>query len=152
MITQITRLNHYGAHSIRKGVATFSCSVTTGGPSIVSACLRVGWSFGGVHDGYIRYESAGYQYLGRVVAGLPLNQAEFAALPPHFGDNNAQCVDSSVTEMFPGLKDTSTLQDILKLCIASLVHHHDHLKEILPTSHPLLSSYLFRHPEVMTQL
>ncbi|KAG6976067.1 hypothetical protein JG688_00001740 [Phytophthora aleatoria] len=54
--------------------------------------------------------------------------------------------------MFPGLKDTSTLQDTLKLCIASLVHHHNNLKEILPTSHPLLSSYLFRHPKVITQL
>ncbi|KAG2763952.1 hypothetical protein Pcac1_g24459 [Phytophthora cactorum] len=54
--------------------------------------------------------------------------------------------------MFPDLKDTSTLQDILKLCIASLVHHHNNLKEILPTSHPLLSSNLFRHPKVITQL
>nr|CAI72258.1 hypothetical protein PI35.0090 [Phytophthora infestans]CAI72349.1 hypothetical protein PI49.0570 [Phytophthora infestans] len=54
--------------------------------------------------------------------------------------------------MFPSLKNTSALQDILKTCIASLVQHHDHLNEVLPASHPLLSSYLFRHPEVVTQL
>ncbi|KAG6971862.1 hypothetical protein JG687_00001808 [Phytophthora cactorum] len=112
---------------------------TTGGPSIAIDCLRVGWSLGGVQGRYSRYESAGDQYLDRVVAGLPLNQAEFAAQPPHFDDNNAQCVGSCVKEMFPDLKDTSTLQDILKLCIASL-------------SHPLLSSNLFRHPKVITQL
>ncbi|KAH9095353.1 hypothetical protein Ae201684P_013468 [Aphanomyces euteiches] len=29
-----------GTHSIRKGVATYACSGTTGGPSIVSVCLR----------------------------------------------------------------------------------------------------------------
>ncbi|OWZ17670.1 hypothetical protein PHMEG_0008349 [Phytophthora megakarya] len=84
-------LNHYGAHSIRKGVATFACSGPTSGPSITSMCLRGSWSLG-VQDHYIRYESAGDQYLGRVVAGLPLNRAKFSILPPHFSDNNGRDV------------------------------------------------------------
>ncbi|EGZ25291.1 hypothetical protein PHYSODRAFT_407414, partial [Phytophthora sojae] len=33
----------YGTHSIRKGVATYASSGSTGGPSIVSVCLRCGW-------------------------------------------------------------------------------------------------------------
>ncbi|KAG6958584.1 hypothetical protein JG688_00010452, partial [Phytophthora aleatoria] len=59
---------------------------STGGPSIVRICLHCGWSLGGVQDRYFRYESAGDQYLGRVVAGLPLNSSAFATLPPHFAD------------------------------------------------------------------
>ena len=52
----------------------------------------MGWSLGGVQDRYIRYESAGDQYLGRVVAGLPLNGAVFALLPPHFVQNDDDVV------------------------------------------------------------
>lgn len=102
-------MSHYGTHSVRKGVATFACSGTTGGPSIASACLRVGWYLGGVQDRYIRYESAGDKYLGRVVAGLPLNSADFAALPPHFDTYQDLAVRECSSEIFPALKDTSTL-------------------------------------------
>ncbi|KAE9073512.1 hypothetical protein PF010_g25041 [Phytophthora fragariae] len=144
LINEKTGQSHYGTHSIRKGVATFACSGTTGGPSIASVCLRVGWSLGGVQDRYIRYESAGDQYLGRVVAGLPLNRADFAVLPPHFVDNQEIKLRTCVEEMFPTLKKCSGLQDILKLCIASLVYHHDFLREAMPASHPLLSTFLFR--------
>jgi hypothetical protein len=55
---------NYGTHSIRKGVATFVCNESTGGPSIVRVCLRC--------DGRLeafKSEAAGDQFLGRVVAG-----------------------------------------------------------------------------------
>ena len=32
---------------------------------------------------YFRYENAGDQYVGRVVAGLPINKSDFSILPPH---------------------------------------------------------------------
>ncbi|KAH9111141.1 hypothetical protein AeMF1_004050 [Aphanomyces euteiches] len=73
--TETVRFDHISSeedairiHSIRKGVATYACSCTTGGPSIVSVCLR--------------YEAAGDQFTGHVVAGLPVNSARFAVLPP----------------------------------------------------------------------
>ncbi|KAH9104699.1 hypothetical protein LEN26_014929 [Aphanomyces euteiches] len=83
----------YGTHSIRKGVTTFACSGSTVGPSLVSVCLRCGWSLGDVMERYIRYESAGDPYLGRVVAGLPLDKRQFALLPPHFAkqDTSVDC-------------------------------------------------------------
>jgi len=152
LVNEKTGLNHYGTHSIRKGVATFACSGTTGGPSIASVCLRVGWSLGGVQDRYIRYESAGDQYLGRVVAGLPLNSADFAVLPPHFDNNQDPAIRECLSETFPLLHETSTLQDILKLCLASLVCHADYLRERMPSTHTLLSTYLFRHSDVLDQL
>ncbi|KAG6942611.1 hypothetical protein JG687_00018966 [Phytophthora cactorum] len=86
LLENITGEKVYARHSIRKGVATYASSSSTRGPSIVRVCVRCGWSLGGVQDRYFRYEAAGDQYLGRVVAGLPRNSAEFAVLPPHFED------------------------------------------------------------------
>jgi len=74
----------YGTHSKRKGVATFASGGSTAGPSMASVCLRCEWYIGGVQDRYMRYEAAGDQFLCRVVAGLPLDSPDFAALPPHF--------------------------------------------------------------------
>ncbi|KAG6943045.1 hypothetical protein JG687_00018694, partial [Phytophthora cactorum] len=54
--------------------------------------------------------------------------------------------------VFPALSECSNLQEILKLCIASLVLHHDYLRDTLPTSHPLLATYLFRQPDVLALL
>ncbi|ETN21808.1 hypothetical protein PPTG_01900 [Phytophthora nicotianae INRA-310] len=128
--------NHYETHSIRNGVATFACSGCTGGPSIASVCLRVGWSLGGVQDRYIRYETAGDQFLGRVVAGLPLNRPQFASLPPHFKDNDDPAVGACVQAMYPELQKVSGLRDILKLCVASLVKHSSYFRAELPSTPP----------------
>lgn len=141
-----------GTHSIRKGVATFACSGSTGGPSIVSVCLRCGWSLGGVQDRYFRYESAGDQYLGRVVAGLPLNDYNFGVLPPHFIDNDNQAVAQCVNETFPLLKNGCHLFPILQLCLASLVYHEQYLRATMGPSHALMSCYLFRNPSLISTL
>ena len=74
--------NQLGTHSCRKGSSTFACSRCTAGPSISSVCIRAGWSMGNVQDRYIRFESAGDQYLGRVLAGLPISLSNFQSLPP----------------------------------------------------------------------
>ncbi len=145
-------VNMFGTHSVRKGVATFACSGTTGGPSIASVCLRVGWSLGGVQDRYIRYEAAGDQYLGRVVAGLPLDGSEFAALPPHFINNEGQTVCLAVSEMYPLLKLSSCSHDILKLCVASLLYHAEYLQSVMLESHPLFSTFVFRFQSVLNDL
>ncbi|KAE9361504.1 hypothetical protein PF008_g982 [Phytophthora fragariae] len=142
----------YGTHSTRKGVASYACSGSTGGPSIVSVCLRCGWSLGGVQDRYFRYESAGDQFLGRVIAGLPLNKARFAALPPHFSSPVSSTVEVDVARVFPGLVDADELRPILHLCLAPLVYHGDYLLENLAPSHALLSTYLFRDPIAMARL
>ncbi|KAH9139324.1 hypothetical protein AeRB84_016405 [Aphanomyces euteiches] len=134
-----------GTHSIRKGVATYACSGTTGGPSIVSVCLRCGWSIGNVMERYFRYEAAGDQFTGRVVAGLPVNSAQFAILPPHFSNSNHPAVINMLRLMFPNLTTMSHLYSVIRLILASLVYHHDFLVEILPPQHALLSSALFRN-------
>ncbi|ETO78834.1 hypothetical protein F444_06330, partial [Phytophthora nicotianae P1976] len=75
---------------IGKSYGTHGCSYillwreggSTGGPSIVSVCLRCGWSLGGVQDRYFRYKAAGDQFLGRVIAGLPVNDSKFLQFYP----------------------------------------------------------------------
>jgi hypothetical protein len=89
-----------GTHLIRKGVCTFAMSGSTGGPSIVSVCLRAGWTLGNVLDRYLRYEAAGDCFVGRVVAGLPLDSKNFSILPVHFAVN-CNTVRKSVELMFP---------------------------------------------------
>ena len=133
-----------GTHSIRKGAATYATSGSTGGPSIVSICLRCGWSLGNVMERYFRYEGAGDQFTGRVVAGLPVNSASFAVLPPHFNDQNESVVQNSLILMFPNLASTEHLIPVLRLVLASLVFHFDFLLNSLPKNHSLLYTPLFR--------
>ncbi|RHZ02057.1 hypothetical protein DYB37_013400 [Aphanomyces astaci] len=95
--------SEYGTHSIRKGAATFACSGSTGGPSIVSVCLRCGWPLGNVLERYMHYEGAGDQFLARVMAGLPINDASFAILPPHFKMPFDSNVSSAINKVFPSL-------------------------------------------------
>ena len=59
-----------GSHSVRKGVGTMVASGCTVSPPIVSLCLRVGWTLGGVKDKYLFRENAVDQYVGRCAACL----------------------------------------------------------------------------------
>jgi hypothetical protein len=144
--------SEYGTHSVRKGVGTFACSGSTGGPSIVSVCLRCGWSLGGVQDRYFRYESAGDQFLGRVVAGLPLNKSDFAVLPPHFIDKNDHLASKYVNLMFPVLRQEVHLRPVLHMCLASLAYNSEYLVRTLRQNHPLLSTLIFCNERAMSQL
>ena len=75
---------YIGSHSLRKGAAIFVSSGATCSPPQVATNIRAGWTMGIVQDTYLRYESAGDQYVGRVVSGLPLCSAKFSVLPPQF--------------------------------------------------------------------
>lgn len=99
MINADSSKQFYGTHSIRKGAGTYAPGGSTISPSIVSVCLRCGWSLGGVQDRYLRYAAAGDQFLGRVVAGLPLDNANFASLPPHFKREDELMVDGHIKKI-----------------------------------------------------
>ena len=58
-----------------------------GGPTTTSIYLRAGWSLGPVQNRYIFQGPGGDQFVGRAAAGLNVNKAEFAQLPPHFDEN-----------------------------------------------------------------
>ncbi|KAG6944547.1 hypothetical protein JG688_00017025, partial [Phytophthora aleatoria] len=81
----------------------------------------------GVQDRYFRYEAAGDQYLGRVVAGLPQYSSQFAVLPPHFDDRGNSIVRDCTDLIFPSTKDNAHIAQVLILCVASLVVHAEFL-------------------------
>lgn len=57
--------NYFGTHSMRKGAATHIASGIILSPPIASICIRVNWKMPGVMNWYIKFESAGDQYVGR---------------------------------------------------------------------------------------
>ncbi|ETV97463.1 hypothetical protein H310_09392 [Aphanomyces invadans] len=92
----------------------------------------------------MHYEKAGDQFVGRVVAGLTLNSADFAVQPPHFATTDNPVVTSALRCMFPGLSKSVSLFGVLKLGLASIVHRADFLRTTLPSSHPVLHTAIFR--------
>ena len=78
------RRDHANAHGVRKGSASFASSGTTCPPSVSSIANRGDWSMGAVLDVYWHFSEPGDHFLGRVLAGLDPNKAEFATMPPHF--------------------------------------------------------------------
>lgn len=131
-----------GVHSIRKGAASYVSSGSTCAPPQVATNIRAGWTMGVIQDTYLRYEAAGDQYVGRVVAGLPICSAKFAVMPPQFGNVCEEDLDKFVSLTFPHFP--INLQSSARLFLASLLYHHDHLsKKYLKCTHPInLSSFL----------
>ncbi|ETO62281.1 hypothetical protein F444_19805 [Phytophthora nicotianae P1976] len=138
-----------GTHSMRKGAATYCASGSTACPSSTSVHLRAGWSLGGVQNTYLRYESAGDMHVGRTVSGLPPDSHEFAMLPPHFGNRDAD-VEAAIECVFPELPTNLTY--VGEFCLASLVYHAPYLRTHLDPNHPLFETPLFQHPSLIADL
>lgn len=141
--------NDLGTHSMRKGAATYCSSGSTAGPSSSSIHLRAGWAMGGVQDTYLRYESAGDMYVGRVVSGLPLDKPEFAVVGPRFEGESAMVL-GQVKRVFGNVP--RSLIGIAQNALACLVYHHDFLLEILPSNHPVRQSVLITHRSILETL
>ncbi|MEL7522444.1 MAG: hypothetical protein AAGJ80_12680, partial [Cyanobacteria bacterium J06553_1] len=97
---------------------------------------------GNVHSRYLQYERAGDQYVGRIVAGLPLQSELFDALPPHFA-SPAEGVELAVRRAFPTWHEISSLQAVLRMLLASLVQHEDFLRQHLEDDHPIFNNSVF---------
>ena len=109
----------YGSHSIRKGAATYACSI----------CNRGGWSTG-VLARYITTDASGDAYVGRALTGLANSTTDLALLPPHFAAGDVDAVDAKISALFSvkvrELLDSGTL----RLVYASLCHHKHRLLEV----------------------
>jgi hypothetical protein len=139
-----------GTHSARKGASTHTTSGSTACPSSQATNLRAGWSMGKVHDTYYRYESAGDQYVGRTVAGLPIDSPSFAMLPPFFEDIEEHVLEASLRSCF-GEFDNS-LKSITKMLLASLVHHSDYIRHTCPSNSKIFLTPLFRDQAMLNNL
>ena len=138
-----------GTHSLRKGSSSYCSSGSTAGPPPTAVHLRAGWSLGGVQNTYLRYQGAGDMFVGRTTAGLPIETAGFATLPPHFPDAD-EMVSDAVKMVFPKIPDN--LRYVGEFCLASLVYHSNFLKKIMRETSALLTSPLFMKTEPLDSL
>ena len=139
-----------GLHSWRKGASSYMTGSSTAGPNIVAVCLRCGWSLGDVLRSYLKYGNAADEYCGRTLAGLPINDKSFGVLPPHHLNGSNDNMKKALDKMWPNRKTYQT--GILKVCISSLVYHHETLSNMLPISHPIFSCGLYADEVLLSQL
>ena len=106
---------------------------------------------GGAQDTYIRYESAGDMYVGRVCSRLPLDKPEFDVVGPCFSlATDMEFIMQTVKNTFRGIPDN--LVAIGEKCLASIVYHHEYLDQNLPGNHPLKQTLLFRGGPLLNRL
>eukprot|EP00007_Cunea_sp_BSH-02190019_P009096 CAMPEP_0174243804 /NCGR_PEP_ID=MMETSP0417-20130205/32892_1 /TAXON_ID=242541 /ORGANISM="Mayorella sp, Strain BSH-02190019" /LENGTH=751 /DNA_ID=CAMNT_0015323385 /DNA_START=1 /DNA_END=2252 /DNA_ORIENTATION=+ len=125
-----------GVHSLRKGGSSYALSgLAGGGPSVVSVLLRGEWSLSNVHRRYFKHQDAADQFIGRILAGLPLCDARFADLPPRFEVSLSQVgmhVREGVTTTFSSLlHHHPTMHAVLRHCLASVLYHRGFLEQHL---------------------
>ena len=96
---------------------------------------------GGVKDRYLKYVSAGEQYVGHYTNFADQNSAQFAVSPPHFNFSSfemADCIacrkylDKFISGHIYQLTDNDDYGYVKypdKLLFASLCHHHKYLAE-----------------------
>lgn len=143
----------FGTDSIRKGSTAFSICGSTAGPNALAALTRGGWATGASWERYVYLVGAGQDaYIGRLLAGLPVMEPDFALLPPHFDP-----LDEEVAQLVKGfygrvLESHPHLAETLAHCLASIVHHADTLRELLPSSHYLAHHELFSNRELLDRL
>ena len=136
-VKQYIRENHFKAHGLHKGSASYASSGTTCAPSIPSICNRGEWSMGKVLDVYWHFCNEGDHYLGRVLCGLDPNTDGFSSLPPHFIVSGNLLEDDDIRTameiMYGPIMQTYKNQPeldptgLLLLLLASVVHHSDWL-------------------------
>ena len=141
--------NLLGSHSVRKGAGTYVTSGSTSCPSYAAVCLRAGWKMKGVQDTYLRYDSAGDQYVGRTVAGLPITDPDFALLPPFIPRTDEQ-IQAAVQTAFPNFP--LALHGLQPFLLSALIYHRQFLRRELPSDHPVLRHRLFHEPETLDRL
>ena len=83
-IEEFVRSDHFKIHGIRKGSAIYATSGTTLPASLAAVANRGEWKVSIMFDIYLGFAEPGDQYLGRILAGLNVNDDSFAVLPPHF--------------------------------------------------------------------
>ncbi|KAL7538978.1 hypothetical protein ACHAWF_006258 [Thalassiosira exigua] len=152
-----------GSHSAHKGVGTMAASGCTVGPSIVSLCLRAGWTLGGVKDKYLFRENAGDMYVGRCASGHGVDNKNFAISPAYFDyseldtiekDRMKSRINDHLSSRLPGSSNfPPNAWRLAKYCFASICYSYEYLSEMLHNACPLRNAAVFRDiPEDIVKL
>jgi hypothetical protein len=157
------RADHANSHGIRKGSATAVTSGTTLPPPTSSIAARGEWSLGRILDLYWHFAEPGDHYLGRCLAGLDPNSADFAVLPPHFTVSNPmenerirEAIDLMYGTALSKWADHVDSDPTALLCMVlpSVVYHSEFLKETIRRvpGHPFAGIPLLNQPALLRDL
>jgi hypothetical protein len=146
---------YLGSHSIRKGAETFGMN-RPGGPGAANMAHRAGHSIGmSTLNRYMFADPYGDAFVGRTLAGLPMDSYDFGILPPHFSRATLRRLESLWPTILPGYdKLPESFQRLCPLMLASLVYHYStgKLHELLPENHPIFVQPLFRDTALLQEL
>ncbi|KAL7573970.1 hypothetical protein ACA910_001974 [Epithemia clementina (nom. ined.)] len=117
-----------------------------GGPPPTATCIRGGWTMGHVNDIYIRYATAGDEFVGCCLCLLPLLQVEFGISPPHFGklvgDEMAQ---EMVSSQYPQIHLVDGFGKFCWMCLALTLFHREFILSFLSNHVIRVTSQVLRH-------
>jgi hypothetical protein len=87
----------------------------------------------------------GDQLVGRVVSGLPVNDARFTTLPPHLPCNEIlRLAEEDWGNILPDYNTyPQSFRSTIPYLLASLVFHSEWLRSTLPSNHPVFNLRVF---------
>ena len=136
-----------GSHSIRKGSASFAASGSTVSPSIVSICMRAGWTISGAKERYLKFENAGDAFVSRIGSGNNPTSHEFAISPAYFelqDEGDEAVIGLFMNEMFGDVMEDE-VAGMLRMMMASVCYHHNWFVQKMHPNNPFRSSVLFNN-------
>ena len=120
-------------YAFRKGSLKKLATLVTYGVSATAVEFRAGWKQPKVKRAYLAPGEDQDGIVGRILAGLPVQTANFAWLPPHFSDPTAEAVTSAVAHVFPHI--ASRMAGVAHMLLASMVYNYDTVIMRLPEEH-----------------
>lgn len=95
----------------------------------------------------MRYESAGDQFCGRTVCGLPPQQVDFGFLPPFFSGERTTDIQQAIKDSFGSFPDGMT--QVLEFSLAAICFHYEFICAIVPEGSVVRTSPLFSHNRIL---
>lgn len=139
---------HVQTHAFRKGGST-DVSQIAGGFNQQTLENRAGWSQTGVKQRYCKMQAEGDAHISRMLSGLPQSCSQFAVLPAHFLLRD-ESVERAVADIFP--HHPANMNLCCEMFLAQLVFHGETLRGLVPPAHPLMTTSLFRSPNLINEL
>lgn len=157
---EYVREHHFSIHGVRKGAAILGASGTTLPASLSAIANRGEWLVSVMFDIYLGFAEPGDCYLGRILAGLSPNKANFDVIPPHFtvGMENTyvkEAMELCFKCILENVELISNVRALLLRCLASVVNHAEALMKIIREAdgnHPLAAVPIFGRPELLVEL
>ena len=155
-ISCFIRCDRANLHGIIKGGSRHASSGTTCLPSLVSISLRGEWSMGKAFDIYFKFGEFGNHYLGRALAGLDPKSASFSQLPPYFKEGIEKIyIKRAMGGMFGDiLTNHQSSSAIIILCLGSIMHHSEFIKDVIQNNpcHPLSTLFILQDESLLKNL